>query len=70
MVKDVAFGTRSDMFLVVDSSGFSRIIDVSDYTVVFRAGPNNKAEGTACAVAEDGSILTGWADGGIRNYDF
>ena len=39
-VNDISFGSRSDMFLIIDSAGFSRIWDSSDYTVIFRAGPN------------------------------
>lgn len=68
-VKDVSFGVRSDMFLVIDLAGFARIWDSSDYTVILRVGPASKIEGLSCAVAEDGSVLTGWRDGYIRCYD-
>lgn len=68
-VKDISFGNRSDMFLVVDTAGFARIWDSSDYTVIFRSGPSSRAEGTSCAVGDDGSVLTGWKDGFIRCYD-
>lgn len=58
-VRDVAFGLRSDMFLVIDAAGFARIWDSSDYTVVLRVGPSARIEGLSCAVGEDGSVLTG-----------
>lgn len=68
-VRDVSFGLRSDMFLVIDAAGFARIWDSSDYTVILRVGPSSKAGGFSCAVGEDGCVLTGWADGYIRCYD-
>lgn len=68
-VRDVSFGLRSDMFLVIDAAGFARIWDSSDYTVVLRVGPSSRAEGFSCAVGEDGCVLTGWKDGYIRCYD-
>jgi WD40 repeat protein len=68
-VRDVSFGLRSDMFLVIDAAGFARIWDSSDYTVVLRVGPASRVEGLSCAVGEDGSVFTGWKDGYIRCYD-
>ncbi|OMJ86838.1 hypothetical protein SteCoe_11542 [Stentor coeruleus] len=68
-VRDVSFGLRSDMFLVIDAAGFARIWDSSDYTVILRVGPTNRVEGFSCAVGEDGCVLTGWKDGYIRCYD-
>mmetsp|Transcript_12766 Transcript_12766/g.23776 ORF Transcript_12766/g.23776 Transcript_12766/m.23776 type:complete len:622 (+) Transcript_12766:2683-4548(+) len=68
-VNDVSFGARSDQFCTIDKAGFVRLWDSSDYVVLFRAGPSARPEGTSCAIGDDGTILTGWGDGGIRCYN-
>lgn len=67
--KDIAFGSRSDRFCVIDAAGFVRLWDSGNYSVLFRAGPSTRVAGTACAISEDEKILTGWQDGFMRYYD-
>ena len=66
-IKDVTYGNRSDQFLAIDINGFIRLWDSNDYVVIFRA--QSKARGTACAMGEDGTVLTGWSDNFLRCYD-
>ena len=67
----VAFGTESsNLFATGTYQGELRVWDIADYTCLALLRVETKAGSVTClAVAENGSIISGWTDGFLRCHD-
>jgi cilia- and flagella-associated protein 52 len=69
-VVDVAFGKDSDSFVAIDETGCVKRWDLSEYKSTFSGGPPKNCRAHCCAIAkDDGTVMTGWADGFLRCFD-
>ena len=69
IIKDVSFGADSDKFVAVDSNGALKMWDLSDYKCTYTGYPAKAtAAHSVCFAKDDGTVISGWADGFLRCF--